>query len=152
LGGSAVWPVTARAQQTAMPVIGFVSVGSPQNSTMIGPFRRGLRDAGYVEGQNVTLEIRFGETYEQLPSIMAELVGRRVSVIQATSTLAAIAARKTTQSIPIVFVVGDDPIKNGLVTSFNRPGGNATGVTAIAIGLEGKRLGLLRELVPGAEL
>jgi putative ABC transport system substrate-binding protein len=149
LGGAAAgWPLAARAQQPAMPVVGFLSSGSP------GPLRRqiaavheGLKEAGYVDGQNVAMEFRFAEgQFDRFPGLAAELVRRQVAVLMATSNAGALAAKQATTTIPIVFSVGDDPA--GLVDNLHRPGGNITGVYQFAAGLEGKRLGLLHDLVP----
>jgi putative ABC transport system substrate-binding protein len=155
LGGAAAWPLVARAQQTAMPVIGFLSSRSPEDSTHLIPaFAAGLAEGGYVEGQNLAIEFRWARgRYDLLPAMAAELVGRQVAVLTtAGGEPSALAAKRVTSTIPIVFGIGGDPVRLGLVESFSRPGGNATGVTLLTNLMEPKRLGLLRELVPGAPL
>jgi putative ABC transport system substrate-binding protein len=155
LGGAAVtWPLAARAQQTAMPVIGFLDPRSLHYTLadQQRAFRQGLKDAGYVEGENVVIEYRWAEgQIDRLPALAAELVRRRVAVITTGGgPAAALAAKAATTTIPIVFVVGEDPVKLGLVASLARPGGNLTGINLVIGELTAKRLGLLRELVPGA--
>jgi putative tryptophan/tyrosine transport system substrate-binding protein len=149
-GATAAWPFAARSQQSTMPVIGFLSSGSPAPlRRQIAAVHKGLKEAGYVDGQNVTVEIRFAEgQFDRFPDLAAELVRRKPSVLIATSAAGALAVKRATDTIPIVFSVGDDPVKTGLVDSLHRPSGNMTGVYQFASGLEAKRLGLLHELVP----
>jgi putative tryptophan/tyrosine transport system substrate-binding protein len=154
-GAAAAWPLVARAQQPAMPAIGFLSSRSPEDSAhLVAAFRRGLAEGAFVEGQNVAIEFRWARgQYDLLPAMAADLVSRRVNVLTtAGGEPSALAAKRATSTIPIVFGLGSDPISIGLVESWNRPGGNATGVTLLTRLMEPKRLGLLRDLVPGVPL
>jgi putative tryptophan/tyrosine transport system substrate-binding protein len=153
LGGAAAWPLVARAQQPALPVVGYLGGETFESSRdRIAGFYRGMADTGYVEGRNVAIEYRWAEYhYDRLPSLAAELVRRQVAVIAVMgSAPGALALKAATQTIPIVFMIGPDPIKLGLVASLNRPGGNLTGATTINVEVIAKRLELLHELMPAA--
>ena len=152
LGSAAAWPLAAHAQQPAMPVIKFLSSRSPDDTAnLVAAFRRGLADSGYIEGQTVTIEYKWAlGQYDRLPAMAVELTRRPVAILVTTGgEPSALAAKTATSSIPIVFAMGD-PVKRGLAASFNRPGGNATGMSILSPDLEAKRLGLLHELVPQA--
>lgn len=153
IGAVTAWPFAAQSQaQSPLPVIGFMSSSTAKGSQDIqAAFRRGVNEAGYIEGQNVTIEYHWGEGHDdRLPALAADLVRRRVNVIAATGTPAALAAKAATTTIPIVFETAGDPIRLGLVTSLNRPGRNITGVTQLSSELVSKRLGLLHDLIPAA--
>src|SRR5262245_32004228 len=152
-GGAAAWPLSVRAQQSTIPVIGFLRVTSAYDSThLVAAFQQGLKQTGLVDGQNVAVEYRWAEGQEdRLPELAADLLRRRVSLIVGHST-AAQAAKAATSETPIIFVVGNDPVRTGLVANLNRPGGNVTGATQLTTDVAPKRLELLHELVPAASV
>ena len=150
LGGAAAWPLAAGAQRPAIPVIGYLHVGSPEPSRVVA-FHKGLSESGYVEGRDVAIEYRWAHNeVDRLPELAADLVRRRVTVIVTSGIAAVLAAKAATTTIPIVFGTGADPIQDGLVPRLNRPGGNVTGITSIGVEITPKRLGLLHELLPRA--
>jgi len=153
-GGLAAWPLAVRAQQPSMPVVGFLHSGSLSGrENQIATFREGLAASGYTEGKNVMIEYRWAEgRYDRLPELASDLVRRPVAVIAASPLPSALAAKQATATLPIVFMAGDDPIRLGLAKSLSHPGGNATGISILTAGLNGKRFGLLRDLVPEATL
>jgi putative tryptophan/tyrosine transport system substrate-binding protein len=155
LGTAASWPLAARAQRPAIPVVGFMSGRSPDDSAhLVAAFQQGLAETGFVEGQTVAIEFRWAHgDYDKLPSLAADLVNHKVAVLVGVGgDVSAAVAAKATKTTPVVFGMGGDPVKAGVVASFNRPGGNATGYTLWSSEMESKRLGLLRELVPGVPL
>ena len=151
-GASVVWPLAARAQQAALPVVGFIREGSADTATRnLAAFRKGLNETGYVEDRNVTVEYHWLEgRYDRLPALLADLVRRQVAVIATPGQVPSIATKTATATIPVVFGVGEDPVKLGLVASLARPGGNATGVNFFVSEVVAKRLRLLRDLIPNA--
>src|SRR3974390_1973407 len=147
-GVAATWPLSARAQQAAMPVIGYVHSGAP-GGRAVESFRQGLGQTGYVEGQNVRIEYRFGEgRYDTLQKHVLDLIALRVAAIAVQTAEAALAAKSATSTIPTVFAIGGDPVKLGLVASLNRPGGNLTGITVLTHALDAKRLQMIHQMVP----
>jgi putative tryptophan/tyrosine transport system substrate-binding protein len=152
-GAAATWPLAARAQPRPMPVIGFLSSRSPaESASVVAAFRQGLHESGYIDGQNARIEFRWADGhYDRLPILASELVSRQVALIAATGdVLSPLAAKVATSTLPIVFVIGVDPVHFNLVASFNHPGGNITGVSLVTSALGAKRLGLLHDLVPNA--
>jgi putative ABC transport system substrate-binding protein len=149
LGGAAAWPLAATAQQRTQPIVGYLSGRIMGDDPRVIPFRQGLKDSGYIEGQNVAIEYRFAnEQYDLLPALAADLVGRQVTVIVGAGLPAALAAKAATPTIPIVFQIGGDPVELGFVASLNRPGGNVTGVASLNVEVVQKRLELVHEVVP----
>jgi ABC-type uncharacterized transport system substrate-binding protein len=151
-GAAAGWPLAALAQQPSLPVVGFLHSRSPEDTHLVAGLQRGLAETGYVDGESVTIEYRWGRgRYDLMPALAAELVGRRAAVLVAGGGLpVALAAKAATSTTPVIFVMGSDPVETGLVASYNRPGGNVTGINILTMMLEPKRLGLLCELMPQA--
>jgi putative ABC transport system substrate-binding protein len=153
LGGAAAWPLAARAQQAALPIVGYIDNTPQDDANLLAAFRQGLREIGYIEGRNVAIEVRLADgDRARLPGLATDLVRRRVTVIVAGGgVVVGLAAKAATTTIPIVFNSAGDPVKAGLVSSLNRPGGNVTGINSMSIELGAKRIGLLRELLPEAK-
>jgi len=153
-GSTAAWPRATRAQQRAMPVVGFLAPGSPGSLTdVVDAFRQGLSESGFLEGRNVAIEYRYaGSDFDRLPALGTELVSRRVNMVFAMGAASAAAAKSAITTVPVVFYMGEDPVSLGVVQSFNRPGGNLTGVATLSSAVMAKRLELLRELAPRAEV
>jgi ABC-type uncharacterized transport system substrate-binding protein len=154
IGGATAWPLAARAQQSAIPVVGYLGLTTAEaDAYLIAAFRDGLAEAGFVEGRNIAVDSLFAERdISRLPALAAELVARKVTVVFTGTTVSALAMKAATSTMPIVFAIGADPVKSGLVTSLNRPGGNLTGVSFFTNQMEAKRLGLLHEFVPKVDL
>ena len=151
LGGAATWPLAARAQRSGMPVIGYLSPGSPQGDISLPAFRKGLSEMGYVDGRDVTVEYRWAQNdFSRLPELTADLVRRRVAAIAALTVAAALAAKAATTTIPVIFDAGGDAVETGLVVSLSRPGGNVTGINSMTTELGAKRVELLHDLLPKA--
>ena len=154
LGGAAAWPMVANAQQTSVPVVGCLNSGSLASTAhQVQAFRQGLEENGYLVGQNVLLDFRWADgQFDRLPALAADLVNQKVTVIFGGGPPAAMAAKRATATIPVVFTSGDDPVRSGLVASLSRPGGNVTGVSILLREMQAKRLELLRELIPSASV
>ena len=151
VGYAAAWPLTVSAQQSAMPIIGYLGTGSAEpNAAPLRAFREALKDIGYIEGQNLAIEYRWAEQNDRMPALATDLVGRKLAVIVADSTPSVLALQAATSTIPIIFLTAGDPVALGLVASLNRPGGNLTGITSLNVEVAPKRLELLHQVVPSA--